>query len=303
MLGKIELDLNREWAQKLLRFLSNKCAFAMKTADSGSEQEPVKGFLTRLFKELGQVRPENRKPNPASAIEVSQTTPPPSEPAQDCDHNRERSDAEEEETGGTVFGYVHGLTSDYGHGHPLPGNNDPLREWIATLWEGNLKKTVGILEFEELPALGSKASVAAWTQRILENCPSASKQDALKPIDDIIEMRETYSGRDVADHLNELLRKHGNAVLICVVEDEVNVFTRSLATQFPCEFLQKCERFLHISHDTLVLWYQSVDSEPLETVAGSALYGKASGVPPSKIATGNKLKLLRNKFVRPTTQN
>ena len=258
----------------------------------------MKGFLTRLFKELGQVRPENQRRNPAPAIEVSQTTPPPSESAQDPDPDVEDSDAEEEESGGTVFGYVHGLTSDYGHGHPLPGNNDPLREWIATLWEDNLKKTVG-LEFEELPPLASKASVAAWTKRILKKRPSVSKQDVPEPIDEIVKMRTTYSTQDVADHLDGLLRKHGTAVLICVVEDEVSVLTESLATQFPPEFLQKCERFLHISHGTPVSWYRSVDSEPLETVAGSALYGEPPGVPPSRIAAGNKLKLLRNKFVGP----
>ncbi len=194
----------------------------------------------------------------------------------------------------TIFGYVEELTDSHGHGHPLPKDVDPLREWIASLWEFVLKE--GLAEkgvFVEVPRLSSKASATRCGNMLQEQGFTGDR----KVFDDIVEIRTAYSEKDVAMHLDGLLNQHGAAVLLCVVEGQVSVFTKMLGTKFPKQFLHKCRTMVHIEPETTVAWYPTVDAQPVETVAATALYGSTHPETKPSFVAGGKLFLLRRKFL------
>ena len=194
----------------------------------------------------------------------------------------------------TIFGYVEKLTSDQGHGHPLPKNNDPFREWMASLWECQLKKGFAQMGVSvELPRLRSRASALKCSQIFRQH----GLWDDIKLFDDLVEMRTKYSDEDVAIHMSGILKGNGVAVVVCVVDGEVSVFTRKLGTKFPDEFLAKCRNKIRIMPETPVAWYRTVDAQPVETQASVALYGQASLQSKLPIFTGSKLHLLRQRFL------
>lgn len=194
----------------------------------------------------------------------------------------------------TIFGYVEEFTKDYGHGHPLPKNDDPLREWMASMWESKMEDELarkGI--FVEMPRLSSKANASRCRRILAEHGVPASSEF----LDDILEMRTKYSAEDVAMHLGGLLNRHGAAVLVCVVEGEVSVFTRELGARFPAGFLTKCRDMIGITPETPVAWYRAMDAQPVETVAAVALYGRPVQQSEFPTFTGRKLQILRQRFL------
>jgi hypothetical protein len=203
------------------------------------------------------------------------------------------TDAESEQVCNIIFGYVQDLTEEYGHWNLFPRNNDPIREWIASLWESQLKDglaKLGVLA--NLPVLSSKASATRFIRLIRQDFPSLPRE-AFQVVNDIVEMRTAYSAGDVAEHLDSILNGTGASVVLCIVEGEVSVFTKKLGTQCPPEFLRKCSRDLQIKPDAVVAWHPTTDAEPLETMAATALYGETPAHAPSRSAAGDRLRRLR----------
>jgi hypothetical protein len=170
-----------------------------------------------------------------------------------------------------------------------------MREWLARLWELKFKQTVGILEFSEMPILASNASVSFWMKRIRSIQPNLPEEEVLTFINDIVDMRTKYSAKEVEQHINGFFNQ-SNAVLILIVEQEISIFTKTLGTQFPDEFLSKCRRFLRITEQTPLAWGPTLDSPLIETLAASVLYGQIPNEFPQQLAIGNKLKLFRERL-------
>ncbi len=196
----------------------------------------------------------------------------------------------------TILGYVEQFSGDEGHGHPLPRNNDPFREWIASMWEAQLRGELAKKHvYVELPRLSTKANASRCRKILSEHGLPASFEFPHA----IVEMRTAYSAEDVVMHMGGILNRNGTAVVVCVVDGEVNVFTRELGTKFPHGFLTTCREMIRIQPETPVAWYQAMDAQPLATVAALALYGQAPNQSAFSSFTGNKLYLLRQRFVSP----
>lgn len=76
----------------------------------------------------------------------------------------------------------------------------------------------------------------------------------------------------------DLLINRHDALIITVLNGYVDVYSRRRqAKKVPKEFLTKVEKFLDIWPDTDVGWFQSVNANPVATVAAEPIYGLEPG--------------------------
>jgi len=138
----------------------------------------------------------------------------------------------------TIFGYVPRMTSPNGVGTPPKAGEDPFVTWIKHF----------VKEISQYP------------------------EEYRRPIHFPKEYIRTAMERP-EEFIDLLLGRH-DALIITVLNGYVDVYSRRRhAKRIPREFLDKVERFLNVWPDTDVGWFESVNANPVATVAAEPIYG------------------------------